>query len=198
MWDERYALDGFAYGTAPNDHLVAHAARLPAGPVLCLAEGEGRNAVFLAGRGHPVTAVDQSRVGLDKARALARSRGLTIETVQADLADFTPAPGAWAGIVSVWCHVPPPVRRALHRAVVAGLSPGGVFILEAYTPQQVGRGTGGPPVAGPMMTAAGLREELSGLELEVLEERERDVQEGRYHSGLSSVVQVVATRPLRG
>ena len=196
MWDQRYAEDGFAYGTDANDFLVSVADRIPAGPVLCLAEGEGRNAAFLAGRGHPVTAVDLSRVGLDKAQALARSRGHEITAVHADLAEYDPAaPGGWAGIVSVWCHVPPPVRRALHARVVAALAPGGVFVLEAYTPDQVGRGTGGPPVAGPMMTAAQLRDELAGLELVHLVECERHIAEGRYHQGLSAVVQLVGVKP---
>jgi len=195
VWDQRYAEDGFAYGVEPNDFLKEQAERIPPGPVLCLAEGEGRNAVYLAGRGHPVTAVDLSQVGLDKARRLAASRGLVLETICADLAEFTPERGVWAGVVSVWCHVPPPVRVRLHRAVVDALMPGGVFLLEAYTPAQVGRGTGGPPVVGPMMTATALRAELLGLELDLIEEVERDVQEGRYHNGWSSVVRVLGRKP---
>lgn len=195
MWDQRYAADGFAYGAEPNDFLVEHAHRIPEGPVLCLAEGEGRNAAYIAGFGRPVTAVDLSAVGLEKAKALARSRGLDIETIRADLSTWTPAPGAWAGIVSIFCHLPPPVRTALHRAVVDALVPGGVFILEAYTPDQVGRGTGGPPVVGPMMTAAGLRTELAGLQLDLIEETEREISEGRFHNGWSAVVRVVGRKP---
>jgi len=195
MWDHRYSEDGFAYGTEPNDFLAEHAHRIPPGPVLCLAEGEGRNAAYVAGLGNPVTAVDLSAVGLEKARALAQSRGLELTTVHADLSEYTPGVGAWSGIVSIWCHVPPPVRKQLHRKVVDALAPGGVFILEAYTPDQLGRGTGGPPVAGPMMTAAGLREELAGLQLDLIEETEREVSEGKYHNGWSAVVRVVGRKP---
>jgi SAM-dependent methyltransferase len=144
MWDERYSQPGFAYGTEPNEFLPTAAGRIPVGPVLSLGEGEGRNAAYLAGLGHQVVAVDQSEVGLAKARRLAADRGLAIETISADLARYHIEPGAWAGIVSVFCHLPRRIRLPLYAAVVRGLRPGGVFILEAYTPKQLRRDTGGP------------------------------------------------------
>ena len=194
-WDERYSKPEFAYGTEPNDFLRSVAGRIPRGPVLTLAEGEGRNAVFLGGLGYQVTAVDQSRAGLAKARRLADERGVRIETRQADLADFPIEPDAWAGIVSIFCHLPPPIRVPLHAAVVRGLRPGGVFVLEAYTPRQVGRGTGGPPTADLMASLDDLTSELAGLEFLHALELEREVREGIYHTGLASVVQLVARRP---
>src|SRR5688500_582574 len=144
MWDERYSQPAFAYGIEPNEFLVAAAGRIPAGPVLSLGEGEGRNATYLAGLGHKVVAVDQSAVGLAKARRLAADRGLTIETVCVDLQDYFIQPGAWGGIVSIFCHLPRRIRVPLYSAAVRGLRPGGIFVLEAYTPKQIGRGTGGP------------------------------------------------------
>jgi SAM-dependent methyltransferase len=195
FWDERYASSAYAYGTEPNDFVAAMAARIPAGPVLCLAEGEGRNAVFLARRGHAVTAVDGSAVGLAKAQALAAARGVAITTLAADLADYAIAPGAWAGIVSTWAHLPPPLRRRVHAQAVAGLRPGGVFLLEAYTPAQLAFGTGGPKQPELCMTLAALRAELAGLEFEVAREFERDVVEGTHHTGRAAVVQVLARRP---
>ena len=194
-WDARYSEPGYAYGTAPNDFLREMAARIPPGPVLCLAEGEGRNAVFLAELGHSVTAVDASAVGLAKAASLARARAVGLETVHADLADFAIKEGAWAGIVSVFAHLPPALRARLHSAVVKGLRPGGVYLLEAYTPQQLAFGTGGPPDAELLMTADALRRELAGLELEICQEVERDVVEGRFHSGRAAVVQLLGRRP---
>src|SRR6476660_8568476 len=98
-WDDRYSESGFAYGTEPNDFLVSVADRIPPGPVLTVGEGEGRNAVFLAGLGHEVLAVDQSEVGLAKARRWAGERELRVQTQQADLRDYPIEPGAWAGIV---------------------------------------------------------------------------------------------------
>lgn len=194
MWDERYSKPGFAYGTEPNEFLAAAAGRIPVGPVLSLGEGEGRNAAFLAGLGHGVVAVDQSEVGLAKAKRLAADRRVTIETVCADLAAFAIEPRAWAGIVSVFCHLPRHIRRPLYAAVVRGLRPGGVFVLEAYTPEQIGRGTGGPTDPDMLPTLAELTEELAGLEFVHARELEREVREGAYHTGVASVVQIVAVR----
>ncbi len=194
MWDERYSTDEYVYGTEPNTFLAGRIAVLPKGRTLCIAEGEGRNAVYLAEHGHRVTAVDASAVGLEKARKLARNRGVTIETVVADLADFTIEPDSWDAIISIFAHVPPGIRKSLHGRIVRGLRPGGVFVLEAYTPAQIRLGTGGPPVAELTMTLAALRQELVGLEFRHAVELERDVIEGRYHSGKGAVVQVIAVK----
>jgi SAM-dependent methyltransferase len=195
MWDERYSQAGFAYGTEPNEFLAAAAARIPVGPVLSLGEGEGRNAAFLAGLGHRVVAVDQSEVGLGKARALAADRGLAIETVAADLSTYPIEPGTWFGIVSIFCHLPRHIRVPLYAAAVRGLKPGGVFVLEAYTPKQIARETGGPRDPDMLVTLADLIEELAGLEFVHARELEREVREGTYHTGLASVVQVIGVRP---
>ena len=194
MWDERYSEPGFAYGTEPNEFLATAANQIPAGPVLTLGEGEGRNAAYLAGLGCRVVAVDQSEVGLAKARRLAADRGLKIETVCADLAGYPIEPGAWAGIVSIFCHLPRRIRLPLYATVVRGLRPGGALVLEAYTPNQIGRGTGGPKDPDMLMTLAGLREELAGLEFVHARELDREVREGAYHTGVASIVQVVGLR----
>lgn len=194
MWDERYSESEYAYGKEPNSWLVSVAEQIPQGRVLCLCEGEGRNAVFLARQGCQVTAVDASAVGMAKARQLAKERGVEIDTVVSDLADFSIAPGAWDAIVSIFCHVPPKLRVSVHKQCVAGLKPGGMLILEAYTPRQIDYGTGGPPVAEMTMALAALREELSGLEFLHARELERDVVEGRYHTGKGAVVQIVARK----
>lgn len=194
MWDERYDTEEFVYGREPNAFLAGVSGMMPPGDVLCLAEGEGRNAVFLAKRGHRVLAVDSSAVGLAKAARLAEENGVRIETVTADLADFVIEPGRWDAIVSIFCHLPPDIRRPLHRQVVKGLRPGGLFVLEGYTPAQLALGTGGPPSAELMMTLAELREELAGLEFLQAGELERDVVEGRLHTGRGAVVQIVARK----
>jgi hypothetical protein len=196
FWDERYrAAEGYVFGTEPNDFLAAHAAAIPAGPVLCLAEGEGRNAVFLAGRGHAVTAVDQSTVGLAKARRLAAARGVALTTLAADLDAFTIEPGAWAGIVAIFVHLPVPLRRRVAAQVVAGLQPGGAFISEVYSPAQLAYGTGGPKDPALLVPLADYCAELDGLDLLLARECERDVIEGDGHTGRASVVQILARRP---
>jgi SAM-dependent methyltransferase len=195
MWDERYQADDYVYGTSANDFLQGHVDQLPMGRILCLAEGEGRNAVFLAERGFDVTAVDQSSVGLAKARKLATERGVDISTIVADLADFHVEPEAWDGIVSIFAHMPAQARCHLHRAVVSGLRSGGVLLLEAYRPEQLQYGTGGPPTIEMMMDLNELRVELAGLELEYASDVIRDIHEGRFHTGQGAVVQVLARKP---
>ncbi len=195
MWDQRYDTDQYIYGTKPNDFLAAQIDALPsAGKVLCLADGEGRNGVFLASRGHRVTSVDASAVGLNKARQLAASMDVEIETIVADLAQFDLGQGRWDAIVSIYCHLPPSLRQQVHAAAVQALAPGGVMLLEAYTPAQLQYRTGGPPVEALMMTADGLRQEFEGLDFEILHEIERDVVEGVGHKGHAAVVQVVARK----
>lgn len=196
LWDERYSEPGYAYGSEPNDFLQQMSEGIGGeGYALCLAEGQGRNAVFLAEQGWEVTAVDESAVGLEKASELARQRGVAIHTIAADLADYPIEPYTWDLVVLIFAHLPPGLRRRVHAEVVDGLRPGGRVILEAYTPDQIGRGTGGPPEAAMMMTAELLREEFRGLEFLHLEERLRDVREGKYHTGEGAVVQMLARKP---
>ena len=195
MWDQRYAADEYVYGTEPNDFLREHAAQLPIGKALCLAEGEGRNAVYLAGLGHQVTAVDGSSVGLDKANRLAEQNDVQIETVHEDLASFDAGVAQWDLVVSIFCHLTPTLREQVHQQVMQGLKPGGYFLLEAYTPDQLNYRTGGPPDAAMMMNSESLLKELGGLEILYLEECLRFIQEGVLHTGEGAVVQLLARKP---
>ena len=192
MWDKRYAAKEYAYGKDPNTFLAEHVAKLPKGKVLSLAEGEGRNAVFLAAQGYEVTAVDASLVGLDKGRQLAEERAVSVEWIHADLSDFSLGENQWDGIVSIFCPLPSLLRQKLHHAVPRALKTGGVYLLEAYTPAQIGRGTGGGNSADVMQTVRSLRAELPGMTFVHLQEQERDVQEGIYHTGKGCVVQAIA------
>lgn len=198
MWNKRYSEKGFAYGTAANSFLKAQYSQLPKeGKVLCLAEGEGRNAVFLAQQGYEVTAVDQSSVGLEKAHKLAAEKGVEITTKVANLKDYDLGTDAWDGIVSIFAHVPLSLRQRLHKQVVRSLKKSGVFILEAYTPAHVDmQGVGGPPASqlDMFMSLNSLKQELTGLEFIVGAEVEREVSEGAYHQGQGAVVQVVACK----
>ena len=202
MWNQRYQEEGFAYGTSPNDFLVSQYSRIPkGGRVLCLAEGEGRNAVFLARQGYRVTAVDQSSVGLEKARQLASGYGVEILTVVADLADYALGADAWDGIVSISAHVAPALRKRIHGEVATALKTHGVFILEAYTERHLEMdGVGGPPASQRqlLMSLDALRLELRGLRFNVGAETERHMSEGKYHQGPSAVVQVVAHKDKTG
>ena len=194
-WDAKYGAEAYFYGTEPNGFLSESAAALPCGgDVLCLGEGEGRNAVFLATCGHRVTALDQSAVGLAKAARLAAARGVAIDTLVVDLSAYRLEPRRWDGIVSIWCHLPSALRRDVHRQVVEALRPGGVVVLVAYTPAQLRHRTGGPSDVDLLPTLDDLREDFQGLQFLRGQETECAIHEGRGHRGLSAVVQLVARK----
>lgn len=193
MWDERYGAEAFAYGKNPNKFLEENFKHIPKGEVLSLAEGEGRNAVFLAKQGYTVTAVDASIVGLNKARKLAEENGVVVNFVHADLADFDLGENKWDGIVSIFCPLPSALRKQLYKKVEAALKQHGVFLLEAYTPAQLNNDTGGGKSADAMQTKETLSQELAGLKFKHLVELERDVKEGIYHTGVGAVVQAIAS-----
>lgn len=196
MWDERYSVEEYAYGTTPNEFLVDKVSCIPKGQVLSLAEGEGRNAVFLAKQGYSVTAVDGSLVGLNKARKLAEENNVVVEFIHADLADYDLGENKWDGIVSIFCPLPSTLRKELYKKVIAGLKQNGVFLLEAYTPDQLKHGTGGGNSVDVMQSEESLRLELAGLKFKHLTELERNVIEGVYHTGIGSVVQAIASKEI--
>jgi len=196
MWDERYSAEEYAYGTTPNKFLEENFNCIPKGNVLSLAEGEGRNAVFLAKQGYSVTAVDASLVGLNKARRLAGENGVVVEFIHADLAEYDLGENKWDGIVSIFCPLPSSLRKELYEKVITGLKRNGVFLLEAYTPDQLKHGTGGGNSVDSMQSKVSLSLELAGLEFKHLIELERDVIEGMYHTGIGSVVQAIATKKI--
>ena len=196
MWDERYGAEEYAYGTSPNEFLVEKVSCIPKGKVLSLAEGEGRNAVFLAKQGYAVTAVDASLVGLNKARKLAQDNDVVVEFIHADLADYDLGENKWDGIVSIFCPLPSSLRKELYKKVIAGLKQNGVFLLEAYTPDQLKHGTGGGSSVDVMQSKESVRLELAGLKFKHLTELEREVIEGVYHTGIGSVVQAIAMKEI--
>jgi len=141
-----------------------------------------------------VLAVDQSAVGLAKARGLAKERGVHFETVEADLAEFDLGVERWDGIVSIWCHLPSADRIKLHTRLFRALKPGGWLILEAYAPSQIALGTGGPKDPDFLATELQLRQELMGLEWYESQTVRRQVNEGALHAGQSDVVQLVGRK----
>lgn len=196
-WDERYAEDGFAFGVEPNDFLREVVELLPKGRTLCLGDGEGRNGVFLAAHGHQVVTVDLSPVGVVKARRLATDRGVAIDARVVDLAEFELGHGEWDCIVSVFCHLPPALRHAVHSAVPAALRSGGCFVLEAYRAANIGRGVGGPQNAEMTVELEHLLDdfgEAAGMSVSIGREVERHIVEGRYHNGMSATTQLLVRK----
>ncbi len=196
FWNQRYSEELFAYGEEPNTFLAEVADRLPPGRALEIGCGQGRNAVFLARHDLVVTAVDSSEIGLERGAELAARQHVDVEWVHADLNTFEPGHGCWEVILSTFVHMPPDLRRKVHRRLVEALHPGGLLVLEAYTPAQLGFGTGGPPVAAMLMSLEDLRDDFAGLEFEHAVELVRPVHEGRYHAGDAAVVQIIARKPV--
>lgn len=195
FWDQRFSAEDYIYGTSPNDFLARQYALIPpGGSVLSLGEGEGRNAVFLALQGYRVTAVDASQQGLIKVRQLAQRNGVEVATIHADLEDFCIEAARWDGIVSIFCHLPSRLRQRIHQQILAGLRPGGVFVLEGYTPRQLQFASGGPKDLDLLLEPADLQQELSGLNLLHVQELQREVMEGRLHTGMAAVLQLLARR----
>lgn len=195
-WDERYAGTEWLFGTLPNDWLAHCASQLsPNSRLLSIGEGEGRNAVWLATQGHSVHALDASEVGLAKTNQWAKQNGVTVQTQALDLAEWEPQTQGYHAIVSIFCHLPPELRRETHRKVVDALAPRGWFILEAYAPSQLGRGTGGPSRPDMLYDLDDLRKDVAGLEIITLQAVERNISEGSAHNGISSVVQLLAKAP---
>ena len=193
IWDQRYTTTDFVYGTEPNQFLKEHA-ELLCGPVLSLAEGEGRNAVYLATLGLGVLGVDGSEVGLAKAQQLAKSKGVSIQTAVADLGLYEPAPNSYGSVISISAHLPSAVRDKLYPLVERSLKPGGVILLEAYSKAQITRDTGGPKDLDMLLSCAQLEAAFPNCEPIISQEIEREVLEGKFHTGLASVVQFIARK----
>jgi SAM-dependent methyltransferase len=208
FWDERYAGAEFAFGETPNDFLVsqlrAHPPTAQAGGTshpltalaLALADGEGRNGVWLAEQSYAVTSIDVSPKGLEKAQRLAKARNVSIQTVLADLTDYDFGQQAWSVVASIFLHLPADKRREVNRRAVEALQPGGVFVFEGYGKDQLKYGTGGPKDLALLYDLADLRADFDDLPVQVVHEfsGERLVQEGVRHTGLASVVQVTVRR----
>jgi SAM-dependent methyltransferase len=193
-WNERYSGDDLAYGEAPNEFLSSMADRLPtSGTALDIGAGEGRNGLFLASRGLEVLAVDKSKVGMQKAQRLGQRRGLNLRTLAADLEDFDAEQNSF-DISSIFVHLPATLRAKIHKRIGAWLKPGGIFLLEAYSPDQIKRGTGGPKDLALLVPLPTLLEELHELQIEHQAALVRNVLEGQFHTGEASVVQVVARK----
>ena len=196
-WNERFSAPGYLFGTAPNRFLESQRALLKPGMrALAVADGEGRNGVWLAQQGLRVTAVDFSPVALAKARDLAAKAGVAIETVEADLAAWPWPAGAFDVVVAIFIQfAPPPLRQKFFAGMRSALVPGGLLILEGYRPEQIAYGTGGPPIAENMYTRALLESAFAGMEILHLKEYDAAIEEGSGHKGMSALIDLVARNP---
>ena len=197
MWDERYGIEDYLFGTEPAQFLVDHAGVMaPGSRTLVVADGEGRNSVWLAGQGHEVVAMDASPVGLAKAARLADQRGVDVAFHQADILAWDWEPDAYDAVVAVFIQFLGPEDRA---TVFAGmqrtLRPGGRLLLHGYRPEQLAYGTGGPPIEENLYTEAMLAAAFADLAVDRLAAYDAEIVEGTGHVGMSALIDLVATKP---
>ncbi len=199
MWSTRYrdADEDYVFGTAPNRFLAGRAALLSSGATaLSVADGEGRNAVWLAEQGLAVTATEISPVALEKARKLAAGRRVEVDFVLADAVSWAYPEAAFDFVVAVFIQFADPAQRArVFAGMQRALKPGGHLIVQGYTPRQLEYRTGGPSAPENLYTADMLRTAFAGLEILHLQEYEDVLEEGVGHKGRSALVGLVARRP---
>ncbi len=202
FWSARYrdAGDDYLFGTAPNKFLASQVERFGAGmSVLSVADGEGRNSVWLAEQGCAVTATEISPVALEKAAKLARGRHVVVDFVQADIFDWTWPNEAFDAVVGIFIQFAGPAERPRQLAgMKQAVKPGGLLFLQGYTPKQLEYRTGGPSAVENLYTEALLRETFADWEIVLLHEHEDLVEEGSAHAGRSALIDLVARRPATG
>lgn len=197
MWNQRYAGQDYLFGRAPNEYLQAKSPLLPAkGNALCVADGEGRNSVWLARRGLSVQAFDISDLAVAKARRLADEAGVSVDFSVADCDQWRWIPECLDVVAAIFIQfADPPMRERLFANVVRALRPGGMLILQGYTPKQLEYKTGGPGQLSHLYTADLIRDSFKGLETVELIEYEAELNEGSQHAGHSALLGFVATKP---
>ena len=193
-WNSRFEGDGFHFGTAPNAWLVEHADLFrPGQRVLCVADGEGRNSVWLAKRGLEVDAFDIAEVGVAKARHFAAEHGATVNFAVSDCDAYAWPQEHYDGVVAIFVQFADPAMRArLFANMVRALKPGGVLVLQGYTPKQLEYRTGGPRIASHLYTVEMLREAFADMKIVELRKYEATLAEGTGHCGRSALVGLIA------
>jgi SAM-dependent methyltransferase len=199
-WNTRFSADEYVFGTEPNAFLASQKPLLARGMrALCIADGEGRNSVWLAAQGLEVTAFDFSPVGLAKATKLAERSRAKVAYRLSDVEEWDWDAAPYDVVVAIFVQFTPPAQRErMFRGMVRALKPGGLLILQGYGPEQLRYGTGGPKRAENLYTEALLRESFASLEILHLASREGEVHEGAGHNGMAALIDLVARKPVRG
>lgn len=198
FWDSRYsASEDYVYGVAPNAFLAAEAHRIQPGQrVLAVADGEGRNGVFLAKRGAIVHSVDAAPAAIAKSKRLAAARGVTLTWEQADLTGWDWPVAGYDAVVAIFVQfVAPGERPAFFAHLRDALKPGGLLLMEGYRPEQIAYHTGGPNNPDYLYTEALLRDAFSAMTIEAVRSYDAVLEEGSGHAGMSALIDLIAVKP---
>jgi len=195
-WESRFAEAGYLFGTSPNDFLKAQAHLLPkSGKALSIADGEGRNGVFLAEQGLDVLSVDFSPSAQEKARKLAAERGVSIRTEQADIINWHWPEAEYDVVAAIFFQfVDPPERDKIFAGLKIALKPGGLLLLEGYRPEHIKNESGGPRTPERCYTRALLQEAFKDLASVDIREYDAELAEGTRHVGMSALIDLVGRK----
>ncbi len=196
-WDARFSSDEYIFGTEPNVWLAQHADLFKPGMrVLAVADGEGRNSVWMAQQGLQVDAFDISPVGIEKAKKLAQQQGVEVNFSIHGVEDYPWTTGDYDAVVAIFIQFADPDTRAtLFKRMKSALKPDGVILLQGYTPKQLEYKTGGPPNLSHLYTEELLQDAFGDLDISELNAYEQVLTEGTQHHGQSALIGLVARRP---
>lgn len=195
FWNQRYNAKEYAYGKAPNQFIKENAGFLsPQSKLLCIAEGEGRNAVYLATLGHQVTALDFSELALEKTKALAAENNVGVQVIQADLTEYVFDAEAWDGVIAVFAHFNSTLRHTVHQQIVTALKPGGKLLLTAYDKKQIEKNTGGPRDTDMLYSATEALQDFEVFSELTVSKKNYYISEGAFHKGDSVVIEVLGKK----
>jgi SAM-dependent methyltransferase len=198
-WNARFSAEGYLFGTEPNAFLASQRDRLKPGMrALCIADGDGRNSVFLARQGLAVTAFDFSPIAVAKAKRFAAEAGVQVDYRQSDILAWDWEPSRYDVVAAIFFQFLDAAQRAkVFRGLESALAPGGLLLLQGYRPEQIANATGGPKDAENMYTEPLLRESFASLEIVHLASHDEVLEEGTAHRGMSALIDLVARKPAK-
>ena len=194
-WDERFGVDDYVYGKNPNLFLKENFNKIPKGDVLCVADGEGRNGVWLAKNGYNVTSIDFSPKAVEKINRLAQENNVPINTICADLLEYNFGENKYAGIVSIFTHFKIDEMNLLHSKYLNALKPNGVFFMEVFAKEQLAFQTGGPKDIALLYDTQDIKDSFPTGKIELLKKDVVYLHEGHTHDGKAVVVRAIIRKP---
>jgi 2-polyprenyl-3-methyl-5-hydroxy-6-metoxy-1,4-benzoquinol methylase len=194
FWNNRYAEKDFAYGTEPNDFLKDELGKIPAGNILFVCEGEGRNAVFAAKQNWIVEAFDLSEEGKRKASLLAKQNNVFINYQIANASTIEYPENSFHVVALIYAHFPETIRKSVHEKIVRWLKPGGLVVLEAFNPNQLNNTSGGPKDLSMLYTKEIMADDFKELIIQQLNTETIELNEGKYHTGKAEIIRFIGKK----
>ena len=197
FWNQRFNKEEFIFGKEPNEYLALQTRKYlkPNNKVLCIADGEGRNGVWLAKQGLQVVSFDASDIALSKAKQLAKDNQVEVEYSFSDTDSFTWQENTYDAVIAIFIQfADPPMRARIFKQAHQALKPDGILILQGYTPKQLEYKTGGPSLIEHLYTEQMIRDLVQEFQILDLRCYEQELNEGARHAGMSALLGLVAKK----